>query len=150
MLGCILLYALLAVGLLQLVKKPLALLLQPTTNFETVFISNSNIPKIIHQTYANTSIPDHWKPAQQSCLDLHPDYEYKELGVAVPHRHVQHRAPFPVGDAEGILVAGEPQFRREALHLEPEGLRSRRREHVSQLPRQLMARRRREGHILDG
>ncbi|EKG16492.1 hypothetical protein MPH_06268 [Macrophomina phaseolina MS6] len=77
MLGCILLYTLLAVGLLQLLKKPLALLLQPTTNFETVYISNSNIPKIIHQTYANTSIPDHWKPAQRSCLDLHPDYEYK-------------------------------------------------------------------------
>lgn len=35
------------------------------------------IPKIIHQTYVNSSIPDHWKGPQQSCLDLHPDYEYK-------------------------------------------------------------------------
>jgi inositol phosphorylceramide mannosyltransferase catalytic subunit len=35
------------------------------------------IPKIIHQTYANASIPAHWKAAQQSCIDLHPDYEYK-------------------------------------------------------------------------
>jgi hypothetical protein len=35
------------------------------------------IPKIIHQTYANTSLPAHWKEAQQSCLDLHQDYEYK-------------------------------------------------------------------------
>jgi inositol phosphorylceramide mannosyltransferase catalytic subunit len=35
------------------------------------------IPKIIHQTYANTSLPSHWKEAQQSCLDLHEDYEYK-------------------------------------------------------------------------
>lgn len=87
MLGCILLYTLLAVGLLQLLKKPLALLLQPTTNFETVYISNSNIPKIIHQTYANTSIPDHWKPAQRSCLDLHPDYEYKvSKSSACPRR----------------------------------------------------------------
>ncbi|KAF4307731.1 hypothetical protein GTA08_BOTSDO04291 [Botryosphaeria dothidea] len=76
-LGCIFLYVLLAFGLLQLVKKPLALLLQPTRDFETIFISNTKIPKIIHQTYANHSIPDHWKQAQQSCLDLHPDYEYK-------------------------------------------------------------------------
>ncbi|KAK7888150.1 CSG1/SUR1-like protein [Exophiala xenobiotica] len=34
------------------------------------------IPKIIHQTYKNESIPSHWLPAQQSCLKLHPDYEY--------------------------------------------------------------------------
>jgi len=35
------------------------------------------IPKIIHQTYINESIPAHWLPAQQACLDLHKDYEYK-------------------------------------------------------------------------
>ena len=35
------------------------------------------IPKIIHQTYLNESIPAHWKGAQQSCIDLHEDYEYK-------------------------------------------------------------------------
>ncbi|KAJ9612506.1 CSG1/SUR1-like protein [Cladophialophora chaetospira] len=34
------------------------------------------IPKIIHQTYINESIPAHWVPAQQSCIKLHPDYEY--------------------------------------------------------------------------
>ncbi len=35
------------------------------------------IPKIIHQTWVNTSIPTHWRAPQQSCLDLHQDYEYK-------------------------------------------------------------------------
>lgn len=35
------------------------------------------IPKIIHQTYINDSIPEVWRNAQQSCIDLHPDYEYK-------------------------------------------------------------------------
>ena len=40
------------------------------------------IPKIIHQTYINESLPEHWKQPQQSCLDLHPDYEYK---VRTPH-----------------------------------------------------------------
>jgi len=38
------------------------------------------IPKIIHQTYANSSIPKTWAEAQQSCIDLHPDYEYKVRG----------------------------------------------------------------------
>ena len=35
------------------------------------------IPKIIHQTYVNDSVPEHWREAQKSCLDLHGDYEYK-------------------------------------------------------------------------
>ncbi|KAK3202413.1 hypothetical protein GRF29_161g1125721 [Pseudopithomyces chartarum] len=35
------------------------------------------IPKIIHQTYINESIPAHWKGPQQSCIEKHPDYEYK-------------------------------------------------------------------------
>lgn len=35
------------------------------------------IPKIIHQTYANESIPERWKLPQQTCIDLHHDYEYK-------------------------------------------------------------------------
>ncbi|KPI41573.1 Mannosyl phosphorylinositol ceramide synthase CSH1 [Cyphellophora attinorum] len=35
------------------------------------------IPKIIHQTYKNATIPDRWLEAQQSCIALHqPDYEY--------------------------------------------------------------------------
>lgn len=38
--------------------------------------SSQPIPKIIHQTYANNSIPDRWRKAQKSCIELHPDYEY--------------------------------------------------------------------------
>ncbi|KAK2748091.1 hypothetical protein FQN57_001214 [Myotisia sp. PD_48] len=34
------------------------------------------IPKIIHQTYKNESIPAMWQQAQQSCIDHHPDYQY--------------------------------------------------------------------------
>jgi mannosyltransferase OCH1-like enzyme len=34
------------------------------------------IPKIIHQTYKTTQIPDVWKAGQQACVDLHPDYQY--------------------------------------------------------------------------
>lgn len=35
------------------------------------------IPKIIHQTYKNGTIPAQWREAQKSCIDLHSDYEYK-------------------------------------------------------------------------
>lgn len=34
------------------------------------------IPKIIHQTYKNETIPDIWVDAQRSCISLHPDYKY--------------------------------------------------------------------------
>mgnify|MGYP003201655246 CR=1 FL=1 len=34
------------------------------------------IPKIIHQTYKTTDIPEHWKEGQRKCIELHPDYEY--------------------------------------------------------------------------
>ena len=34
------------------------------------------IPKIIHQTYKNETIPEVWREAQQSCVELHKDYEY--------------------------------------------------------------------------
>ncbi|KAL3459354.1 MIPC synthase subunit [Aspergillus heterothallicus] len=34
------------------------------------------IPKIIHQTYKHNDIPEVWKEAQQSCIDLHPEYKY--------------------------------------------------------------------------
>ena len=35
------------------------------------------IPKIIHQTYVNASVPKRWRKAQETCIVLHPDYEYK-------------------------------------------------------------------------
>ena len=34
------------------------------------------IPKIIHQTWKNETVPEAWSIAQYSCLDLHPDYQY--------------------------------------------------------------------------
>ena len=34
------------------------------------------IPKILHQTWKNETIPEMWAIAQYTCRDLHPDYEY--------------------------------------------------------------------------
>jgi mannosyltransferase OCH1-like enzyme len=49
----------------------------PAPNSELIDDRTQMIPKIIHQTYLNTSIPEQWKAGQQACVDLHPDYEYK-------------------------------------------------------------------------
>ncbi|EGW32852.1 uncharacterized protein SPAPADRAFT_60194 [Spathaspora passalidarum NRRL Y-27907] len=34
------------------------------------------IPKIIHQTYKTSDIPEIWKSGQQACVSLHQDYQY--------------------------------------------------------------------------
>ncbi|KAH0566407.1 hypothetical protein GP486_000190 [Trichoglossum hirsutum] len=49
----------------------------PAPNSELIVQKPRFIPKIIHQTYVNESIPEVWREAQQSCLKFHEDYEYK-------------------------------------------------------------------------
>ena len=39
------------------------------------------IPKIIHQTYVNESVPGRWKEAQRTCLEWNPDYTYMVRGA---------------------------------------------------------------------
>jgi hypothetical protein len=34
------------------------------------------MPKILHQTWKNETVPEMWAIAQYSCMDLHPDYQY--------------------------------------------------------------------------
>jgi mannosyltransferase OCH1-like enzyme len=48
----------------------------PLQNSTLVEQHPQNIPKIIHQTYKNETIPEVWLDAQRSCIDLHPDYTY--------------------------------------------------------------------------
>jgi mannosyltransferase OCH1-like enzyme len=48
----------------------------PSPNSSLIEQRPQIIPKIIHQTYKNESIPEVWQEAQKSCIDLHPDYEY--------------------------------------------------------------------------
>lgn len=48
----------------------------PSPNSSLIETRPQIIPKIIHQTYKNETIPEVWREAQQSCIDLHPDYEY--------------------------------------------------------------------------
>ena len=44
------------------------------------------IPKIIHQTWKNETVPEMWSIAQYSCRDLHPDYKYIVLSPSQSKR----------------------------------------------------------------
>lgn len=57
----------------------------PGVNEELPKSRTQLIPKIIHQTYINSSIPAQWKEGQQACIDLHPSYEY----IVCPNRSMQ-------------------------------------------------------------
>ena len=35
------------------------------------------VPRIIHQTWKTEVIPERWAAARQSCIDLHPEWEFK-------------------------------------------------------------------------
>lgn len=48
----------------------------PSPNSSLIEHRPQIIPKIIHQTYKNETIPEGWREAQKSCINLHPDYEY--------------------------------------------------------------------------
>lgn len=48
----------------------------PSPNSSLIEQHPQIIPKVIHQTYKNETVPKVWVDAQQSCIDLHPDYEY--------------------------------------------------------------------------
>ena len=52
------------------------------------------IPKIIHQTYINASIPERWRLAQESCIKLHPDYEYKFWSDEDSHTFIGKEYPW--------------------------------------------------------
>lgn len=56
----------------------------PSPNSSLIETRPQIIPKIIHQTYKNESIPEVWKEAQRSCIDLHPDYEYIVCPALLP------------------------------------------------------------------
>ena len=64
----------------------------PSPNSSLIEQRPQVIPKIIHQTYKNESIPEVWQDAQQSCIDLHPDYEYIVFG------------PPPVSESAGLTI----------------------------------------------
>ncbi|KAJ2991443.1 hypothetical protein NUW58_g2511 [Xylaria curta] len=65
-------------------------------------LTDSVIPKILHQVYHNWSDPDNavltlpadWAAAQKSCLSLHPDWEYKLWTVKTSHEFIEDNFPW--------------------------------------------------------
>lgn len=91
-------------------SKTLSTLLDDTTRFvlskEELGISPHNrthtidngqkIPRSIHQVYLGwdgTPIPEHWIMPQQTCIDLHPDYEYMVITADMHCRRVSRKKP---------------------------------------------------------
>ncbi|GAO48658.1 hypothetical protein SAICODRAFT_59077 [Saitoella complicata NRRL Y-17804] len=48
----------------------------PAPNSSMIDARPQHIPKIIHQTWKNETIPDKWREPQRTCLELHEDYSY--------------------------------------------------------------------------
>ncbi|KAI9646589.1 CSG1/SUR1-like protein [Ciborinia camelliae] len=84
----------------------------PAPGSELIENRTQLIPKIIHQTYINSSIPTRWKAGQQSCIDLHEDYEYKLWTDAASREFIANEYPwfldtfdsypFPIQRADSI------------------------------------------------
>ena len=55
--------------------------------------ANYTVPKVIHQTWKDSNVPQKWQAARQSCIDLHPDYEYKLWTDARADAFIQDRYP---------------------------------------------------------
>jgi inositol phosphorylceramide mannosyltransferase catalytic subunit len=62
------------------------------------------IPKIVHQTYKNKSIPEVWQEAQQSCIDLHPKsegWEYKLWTDELSRKFIESEYPWFLDTFDG-------------------------------------------------
>lgn len=57
----------------------------PAPNSDLIEKMPQIIPKIIHQTYKNETIPERWLEAQASCKALHTDYEYIVCPPPIPY-----------------------------------------------------------------
>lgn len=88
---CLLLIDLMVVGMLIITLEPLITLLHRNDElFRPSILSpqdgpstaphqptSPKIPRILHQTCANATVPHKWLESQQSCKDVYADFEYK-------------------------------------------------------------------------
>lgn len=52
------------------------------------------VPKIIHQTWKNTTIPEKWIEPQKTCKELHPDYQYILWTDASSRKFIESEYPW--------------------------------------------------------
>jgi hypothetical protein len=53
------------------------------------------IPKIIHQTFKNTSLPEAWVVSQRACKKLHPEFEYMVRAPLPEHQSYFYASRVP-------------------------------------------------------
>ncbi|MCJ1351140.1 MAG: hypothetical protein MMC33_001122 [Icmadophila ericetorum] len=70
------------------------------------------IPKIVHQTWKNETIPEIWRKPRQDCIDIHPDYEYKLWTDASSLDFIEKEFPWFVKTFRGY---GHPIQRADAI-----------------------------------
>ncbi|KAL1964192.1 hypothetical protein VTN77DRAFT_7150 [Rasamsonia byssochlamydoides] len=75
----------------------------PSPNSSLIETRPQIIPKIIHQTYKNESIPEHWVGPQRSCIELHPDYEYKLWTNEKAREFIAQEYPWFLDTYDGYL-----------------------------------------------
>jgi len=76
----------------------------PALDSHTSHGSQQMIPRIIHQTYINESIPAVWQEPQKSCIDLHPKddgWEYKLWTDAGARAFIEEEYPGFLEDFDG-------------------------------------------------
>ncbi|KAL2817642.1 nucleotide-diphospho-sugar transferase [Aspergillus granulosus] len=108
------LFCLIVLILLYLILRPvftlLTLLFEDASPADAIQLSEVNytrtpgpalIPKIVHQTYKHRDIPQVWRKAQQSCIDLHPDYEYILWTDDMAHSFIATHYPWFLETFEG-------------------------------------------------
>lgn len=66
-------------------------LFQPRFNFHHSIAApdepgKPKVPRILHQTAANSTIPEKWIVSQHSCKEVYSDYEYKVLLTPRPNQ----------------------------------------------------------------
>ncbi|CCF58456.1 hypothetical protein KAFR_0E03040 [Kazachstania africana CBS 2517] len=90
--------------------------LNPHTISDSSYLNTTNkpqlIPKIIHQTYKTTDIPEQWKESQKKCIELHSDYEYILWTDEMAYQFIREEYPwflstfenynFPIQRADAI------------------------------------------------
>lgn len=66
----------------------------PGVNSPLIELRPQYIPKIIHQTWKNETVPEKWLEPQKTCQDLHPDYEYMLWTDADSREFIQLEYPW--------------------------------------------------------
>ncbi|KAM5440995.1 CSG1/SUR1-like protein [Microsporum ferrugineum] len=84
----------------------------PGVNSSLIDLRPQLIPKIIHQTYKNESIPEIWVGPRNGCIEMHPDYEYMLWTDAKSREFISEHYPwflttfdnypFPIQRADSI------------------------------------------------